>query len=193
MRRFTSVLLFFFFLSCGLLGSKDKGSEIKPIFTAEINGEVFDGTTYEESAKAGITLQGKYPYLSIVADQYSEEFYPNNEAIGINVIYTEGIKKYSTKKDTVKINEDFDRFLGGVYYESDGDASISWYASTANDEGYITIETDTMENGEVVIFGMFEMTVVVETRADSYSHRVGQDTLYITNGEYRLLLDDRRD
>lgn len=82
---------------------------------------------------------------------------------------------------------------GGGYSEKDGDARISWYGSPGDDEGFITVEMDTLENEEVVVYGTFEMSVVVESRADPYSQRTGQDTLYITNGEYRLLLDDRRE
>lgn len=144
-------------------------------------------------ASAVMTMQGDYPYLQVFADQFSEELYPYHETIVISMIYEDVKTTYPTKRDTVETNEvDFIN-PGGKYYESDGDARISSYHAPGDDDGYITVEMEEQGDGRTAVFGTFEMMVIVGGRANDYSRRVGQDTLYITNGEYRVLLDDRRD
>ncbi len=191
--RTSPFLILLFLLSCSLLNSKEKNSEITPVFKAEINGDSFNGALFEESAIAGITTQGEYSYLQVFGTQYSEENYPYNEFIGMSIIYVEGATTYLTRQDTIQINDEFTRYTGGSFAESDGDAQISWYRTAGDGEGFITVETDTIKNGQVILYGTFEMTVVVDSRADPFSRRADEDTLHITNGKYRLLLDDRRE
>lgn len=188
--------VFLLLASCGLVGGKEKQEPFEPVFKAEINGEPFNGVgdwSEQFPPGAGMTMQGEYPYLSIFGVQFSEEFYPYNESIGISLFYKKEQIQYATRQDTVKINEDYERFSGGRYSENEGDANISMYRSLDDHEGYITVEMDTLESGEVVVFGTFRTQVIMIYRTDAYSQRVGQDTLHITNGEYRLLLDDRRE
>ncbi|MBO6584652.1 MAG: hypothetical protein JJ953_00965 [Gracilimonas sp.] len=185
-----SILLIIIALgSCAI--NSEKEDHFEPIFKAEINGESFDGTDFEESAKASMTQQGDYHYLTIAAYQYNKNLFPYNEYIGISLIYQQSKNSFPTKKDTIKVNEYYDRYPGGKYSESDGDAKISWYEAF-DENGYITVEMKELENGEIVVYGTFEMKVAVQSRADQYSQRVNQDTLSITNGEYRLMLEDRR-
>ena len=179
---------------CRLFNSDDPPVPFEPVFTAEINGEPYDGTKPPYGgAQAVMTMQGDYDFLTIFAYQYSEEWYPYNEYVGIHLIYEEGTTTYPTRKDTVQINEVYDLHPGGGYGENDGDAIISTYHTQGDDDGFITVGMEELGDGRTVVFGTFEMRVIVSGRANQYSRRVGQDTLHITNGEYRVLLDDRRD
>ncbi len=145
-------------------------------------------------AQAGITMQGGYPYLQVSAKQFSKEFYPYNENISFSMVYEEGKTTYPTRMDTLFSNGNFIRIMGGLYTEVGGDAVISSYRPPGDDDGYITVEMEELEDGRSAVSGTFEMKVIVSSRADPHSHRVGQDTLYITNGKYRVLLvQDQRD
>jgi hypothetical protein len=54
------------------------------------------------------------------------------------------------------------------------------------------VQFDELETGEMVVFGTFQMTVVKKRRNDTKSLWVGQDTIRITKGKYRMLLEDER-
>lgn len=118
MLKFKNILLLFLLVSCGLINSKDKSDPFEPIFQAEINGEPFNGVGFwseQFQPKAGMTMQGEYPYpyLNIFGYQFSEELYPYNEYIGISLFYKKEQTQYATRQDTIKINEDYNRFTGG--------------------------------------------------------------------------------
>lgn len=179
---------------CELFNSDDPPVPFELVFTAEINGEPYNGAKSPYGgASAGMTMQGDYSYLQVFAYQYSEELYPYNEYIGISMAYEEGTTTYPTRRDTLYSNGEYLITTGGGYAENDGDARISRYNTLGDDDGFITVEMEELGDGRTAVSGTFEMRLIVDSRADPYSHRVGQDTLHITNGEYRVLLDDRRD
>jgi|GEM_PF-1971115 hypothetical protein len=176
--------------SCGLLPSNDE-HKFEPIFTAEINGEPYDARSINAKldAKAGLTKQGDYLYFNVFGNQWDSQFYPYKEYIGFSVNYNEGQTKYPSILDTVEAEGSL--FLGGSYSEVNGDAIISRYEAKNDTQGQITVNFEPQKNGKTIVSGTFEMRVIVNRRADQYSLRVNQDTLYITNGKYRLMLDDR--
>jgi len=115
--------------------------------------------------------------------------FPYNETIIIAVVWDELINTYSSAADTTKYS-DFNIVVnGGFYNENDGDAGISTYSTRPSDDGYFTIN---LEENNNIIYGNFEFTVIKNSRNNSFSRRIGQDTLKITNGEFRLMLNDNR-
>ncbi|MTI86365.1 MAG: hypothetical protein FH748_00195 [Balneolaceae bacterium] len=188
-----TVITIFILAGCNLFSPKEQEKSFEPTFTAEINGEPFDGSLFEGFARAVISTQGEHHLLSIRGVEFSEELPSYNEIMGVSVLYEEGRQKYKTRVDSVMYDEENYMTDGGSYYEKDGDVTISTYKAFEDEEGFVTVEMEEQDNGETVVSGTFEMRVIVDYRDDPYSQRADQDTLYITNGEYRLLLDDRRD
>ncbi|MTI86363.1 MAG: hypothetical protein FH748_00185 [Balneolaceae bacterium] len=196
-----TVIIIFILAGCSLFSADKKEPEdpFEAVFTAEINGAPFDGSPFKEYAQVIMTTQGEYSpqgeysFLTIYASQFNEQLSPYHEKISINLLYEEGRQKYKTRVDSVMYDEENYMTDGGSYYEKDGDVTISTYKAFEDEEGFVTVEMEEQDNGETVVSGTFEMRVIVDYRDDPYSQRADQDTLYITNGEYRLLLDDRRD
>lgn len=185
--------IFLLLLNCTLFNSNEKNFE--PTFRAEINGELYDISSKEEPFRrfdAVLTYQGNKSFLSIYADLYRTNLYPYREQIGFTLFWNENKTEYYSKRDSILIGKYY-LPLGGTYYEADGDALISTFYSPTDDDGFITVNIEKLNNDKEVVFGNFEYSVVTRYPLDDYSQRIGQDTLHITNGEYRLLLDDRRE
>jgi hypothetical protein len=167
------------------------------MFKAEIDGEVFDISSVQVPLgrhQMGISDIENHEFLTFYGKIYEESLYPYNQIINLAVFLQNDEVVYSlAKKDTIYYSENAFISSDAYYFEFDGDAFISNYRSIENDDGFITVAMDTLEGGEVVVFGTFEFTVAVVSRTDEFSQRVNQDTLHITNGEYRMLLDDRRE
>tara|TARA_R100000479_G_C6379868_1_gene200611 strand:+ start:573 stop:1166 length:594 start_codon:yes stop_codon:yes gene_type:complete len=182
-----SILLF---AGCSLFPSNNE-DKFEPFFTAEINGEPYDARYIDNKlrADASLTNQGNLLYLNVFGDQWDPEYYPYFEQIGFSVDYIENKTEYSSILDTVGAFRNL--YLGGSYYEVNGDATISKYDAKNDTQGYLVVNFEPQKNGKTIVSGTFEMRVIVNRRADQYSLRVNQDTLYITNGKYRLKLDDR--
>lgn len=197
MKRVYFLILFsisFALLKCNLFDSGNENFE--STFKAEINGETFDilkissdNTIYD----AVITNQGSYAYLVVFADIVDETAFPYTEQISFALAFEEDNMTYSSASSFIQIGELGDRQIGGSYYEINGDVSISSFYTTKDDEGIITVNIETLNDGREVVFGNFEFSVVTSEPLNQFSQRIGQDTLHITNGEYRLLLDDRRE
>jgi len=184
------------FTGCNLFNTGNDQEKFEPTFRAEINGEIFDITQVKVPLgryNAVLSTQGAYSYLAVFGDFFSENLFPYKEQISFLLAYDANKSKYSSALDSIQVDEFSYRRIGGLYYESDGDAPVSRYSSDVNDNGYIFVEIELLDNGEKVIYGTFEFIAIVDSRVDKYSQRVDQDTLHITNGEYRLLLDDRRE
>tara|TARA_R100001198_G_C5189379_1_gene182662 strand:+ start:41 stop:622 length:582 start_codon:yes stop_codon:yes gene_type:complete len=184
------ITIVIFLNSCGILPSNNE-EKFEPVFTAEINGEPYDARAINGklTAKAVLTDQGEYLYLTIFGYEYDPQFYPYNEFVGFSMNYSEGISEYPAILDTITAGRNL--YLGGNYYEVNGDATISVYEAKNDTQGHVTVNFEPQKKGKTIVSGTFEMRVIVNRRADQYSLRVNQDTLYITNGKYRLKLDDR--
>lgn len=198
MNRVYFLILFsisFALLKCNLFDSGNENFE--PTFKAEINGETFfdilkissDNTIYD----AVITNQGSYAYLVVFAEIVDETAFPYTEQISFALAFEEDNMTYSSASSFIQIGELGDRRIGGSYYEINGDVLISAFYSPLDDNGVITVNIEELEEGRVAVFGNFEFTTVTNEPLNQFSQRIGQDTLHITNGEYRLLLDDRRE
>ncbi len=181
--------------SCNLFDAGSEKEEFEPTFKAEINGELFDISLKEESFKrfdAVLTNQANKSFLAIYADFYSMDLYPYREQVGFTLFWDQSIIEYDSKRDSTLIGQYY-LPSGGTYYEADGDALISTFNSPVNDQGIITVNIETLNDGRKFAFGNFEFSVVTRYPLNEPSQRIGQDTLKITNGEYRLLLDERRE
>jgi len=179
------------FTGCNLFNTGNDQEKFEPTFRAEINGEIFDITQVKVPLgryNAGLSTKGNSSILIISGIVFSEQCYPFNEVIFFSLEW----EKYQ--------KEGSDNFISGLnfvekgfYSELDGDAMISSYSLPLQDNGNVKVKVEELSDGREVVFGSFEFSVVVDSRTDQFSQRVGQDTLHITNGEYRLLLDDRRE
>jgi len=187
--------LYLVFTGCNLFNTGNDQEKFEPTFRADINGEIFDITQVKVPLgryNAVLSTQGAYSYLAVFASIFDIDFYPYKETISVSIFWIEEETVYSTKIDSMLIG-DFYLRTGAKYFEADGDAIISTYISSYTDTGFISVEFEKLSEERDVVFGNFEFTVIVDSRTDQFSQRVGQDTLHITNGEYRLLLDDRRE
>lgn len=190
------LLLPIYFLSSGCyIFNSAKSEKFEPIFKAEILGQVYDISTLDESSinySATMIGNSSNALLSVFGIMYDTQNYPYRENIGFSIPWIEDKINYNSKLDSVLIG-DFIMPTSGRYFEVDGDVSISSFYSPKDDEGIITVNIETLNDGREVVFGNFEFSVVTNEPLTQYSRRVGQDTLHITNGEYRILLDDRRE
>ena len=185
--------MFLLLSNCTLFNSNEKNFE--STFKAEINDEIFDilkissdNTIYD----AVITNQGSYAYLVVFAGIIDETAFPYTERVSFALALNEDKTNYSSFSDFIQIGEFSERRIGGAFFEINGDVRISSFYPPIDDQGFITVNIETLNDGREVVFGNFEFSVVTSEPLTQYSRRVGQDTLHITNGEYRLLLDDRR-
>lgn len=179
--------------ACSLFNSDTE--KFQSVFKAEILGDIYDISTLDEPySNYSATLIGNASnsLLSVIGIIYDSENYPYRETIGFSISWVEEKIKYSSKLDSILIG-DFFIPTSGRYFEVDGDVSISSFYSTIDDQGSITVNIETLGDGREVVYGNFEFTVVATEPLNQFSRRFGQDTLHITNGEYRLLLDDRRE
>ena len=186
--------MFLLLSNCTLFNSNEKNFE--STFKAEINGEKFDITETNEKLVqviASISENEDISFLFIHGKMYNQNVYPFNEIIDIAVPWEESTKFHPLGSDTVFFKSGFYWIKRGMYSEWDGDARISNYITKPDNQGSFSVNIEELENGDRVVYGQFDFTVVMEDRGDELSQRIGQDTLHITNGEYRLLLDDRRE
>ena len=81
---------------------------------------------------------------------------------------------------------------GGFYSENDGDAVIARYYPEEAPGNTFTVEFGTDEEGREYAEGTFAMKVVVDPEYDkpnNNQYRQQPDTVLITNGRYRVLLE----
>ncbi|MTI86364.1 MAG: hypothetical protein FH748_00190 [Balneolaceae bacterium] len=193
-RTLTAMAIALTLLGCSLFSAEDQEPEdpFEPVFTAQINGKPFEGSSFRgrAGAIAIISTRGANTHLTITGTEWSEKLFPYNGDISISMLYENGKQKYSTQTDYFTDIDGHPKSIGGTYYENDGDARISVYEAYNDDEGFITVHVEEQDDGRTVVSGTFEMRLIVDSRADPYSQWADQDTLYITNGEYRVSLFD---
>ncbi len=181
--------------SCSIFNNNNS-EEFNPVFKAEITGEAFDIISVSSDYvlyDAVITNQGTHTYLAVFADIIDETAFPYTQQISIAMVLIENKTTYSSATSFVSVGDLGERRIGGSYYEINGDVLISTFTTPLDDEGSITVNIETLDDGSEVVYGDFEFSVVTTEPLNQFSQRIGQDTLHITNGEYRLLLDDRRE
>ena len=182
--------------SCTVFSSNSKKERFEPTFKAEINGELYDMNQFESHLTlpiAGTTSANGVKTLQIFCYFYSKDLYPYKESISMNIVpWSDSSGVFRLDGDITYYNQDHYWIRRGSYRESDGDAAISSFLTPKGDQGFVTVNKETLSDGREVVYGNFEYIVVENYLNEEVSQRVGQDTLHITNGEYRLLLDDRR-
>ncbi|MCR9131505.1 MAG: hypothetical protein NXI08_02985 [bacterium] len=186
------LLVYLLLIGCTLNGSN--GKKFEPTFRAEINGETFDITMVDEvfvSQIAGISYSNEISFLSIFGSIYNEEMYPYKETLSISVPWNNISQYHSLGSDTTYYNDNFYWVKRAMYSEWDGDARISNFVTRSSEQGSISVNIEELPSGNLVVYGQFSFTAIVEYRGAELSQRIGQDTLHITDGEYRMLLDDR--
>lgn len=84
--------------------------------------------------------------------------------------------------------------MGGSYSERDGDAPIAQYFAIETSLNDLEIHQDSSEFGPFT-YGKFAMVAVVEEHVTEFGKRNRRlpDTLRITNGRFRILLEQEDD
>lgn len=180
------LLLIMLASGCKLFNSEKKETEpeVEQYFHAEINGQPWSG-----EPRAAFTFTETDTILQVFATRFDSVKYPYNNHISFTLDYDpentvyEVVRKYENSW-----------IFGGAYYENDGDARIAVYEPIPTDSSYFTVKIKKIENGSELVTGAFAMTVVVDPDYDTaYNNQYRQqpDTVRITNGEFRVLLEER--
>jgi hypothetical protein len=167
--------------------------EIEQFFRATINGVHFEGSFEEgsgflESIAILQTRSGK-DALQIYSGAFDENTFPYLKSITFGIRFDSlatTFPLYFVYDDDIEIS------TGSLIAEHDWDGIIAFYKGSDPDET-MTLIKEVLETGEVIVRGEFKMTMVVDPNYKNSNLRRLPDTLHVENGEYRLLLDDRRD
>lgn len=166
-------------------GKKETEPEFEQYFNAEINGSIYKGTP-----NAFLSNLGGLPWLNLFAMQYDSTKWPYAERIGFSIHFNSEKSKYGV----IRKQEENGRSSGGYFTERDGDAIIARYEPIPDSVDTLTIQIGKDEEGRRFVTGTFAMTVVVDPGYDDeHNNRYRQqpDTVRITNGEFRVLLEER--
>jgi hypothetical protein len=180
-------------LSCTPNTDTDDTYEIEQFFRATVNGVPFEGSFEEGSGflESTAILQSRSgkELLQIYSGAFDENTFPYLKSILFNI-------RYDSVTTTYQVNnvydDDIENNTGSIAFEQDWDGLIAVYFGIDPDET-MTLIKEELETGEVIVRGEFKMTMVVDPNYKNSTLRRLPDTLHVENGEYRLLLDDRRD
>lgn len=185
------IISFFLLLSnCSLFEEDPEPLEaITTYFTADINGETFSANSLD----GGIELWRGYNFLEFSGQYSSKDIIPYREEIVFSMVYEEETTWYSLHNDSLLTDLMGFKVPSSSYYEAESDVTLSYFKLSNNSDGFITVKLEEREDGRTTISGTFEMTVYLDYRIESNFPQTEDDTLYISNGQYLLLLDDRRE
>lgn len=149
-------------------------------FSLVLNGERWNPT---RGPQASLSDYG----LSVFADRWLEDRFPLNQRVSFTIPASKwrGVGVYPLDFGVV----DGIRVYAGMH-ESDGDAGIARYnpvGGSATREGF---EVTRYDGG--IIEGRFEGVFVVDPSDAPKKARVLPDTLRVTDGRFRLVVNDRR-
>lgn len=149
--------LYFLISGCSIFNSDNDNFE--SVFKAEITCEVFDITTVSPdytTFNAVITNQGIHNYLVVFADVIDDTAFPYTEQVSFALAIFDNVSMYSSATDFVSVGELGERRIGGSYYEINGDVLISTFTTPTDDQGSITVNIETLDDGREVVYGNFE-------------------------------------
>lgn len=161
--------------------------EFESYFKAEINGESWSG----DSPRAAFTFIETDTLFQVFTSKYDSLLYPYQDKIGFSFFKTKEKSEYSVLLEMDK----HERITGSYYVEKDGDAVIAWYYPVDDSVNSFTVEFKTDEYERSYAEGAFALKVVVDPdydRPNNNQYRQQPDTVLITNGEYKVLLEDGR-
>ena len=183
-----SLIVLSFLVGCSLFNN-DKKQLFEPYFLATINDEKYVASDFQEKLSRAIlsTTNEDVILLSIIGTFRDNDQYYLLDRVTFLLEYQPGKSNYTTVLQQIT---NTNRLSGGKYYEREDDVLLSEFETIENDSGFITVELDTLDSGEVLIHGTFEYTVSVIWRNNNISKWVGVDTLSIIEGKYQLMLED---
>lgn len=184
MRRLISVLTLVATATLAGCGAAEPTDEVadETALAFLLNGERWEAT---EETEAVLTDYG----LVVFADRWLEGRFPLRQHVGFSVPAAEwdGVGSYPIARRTV----------GGAPYvasviEADGDAIIAAYDAVgpAAERGGFEVTRYDADTGEVV--GRFGGVFVVDPSDRGQPRRELPDTLRVTDGRFRAVVEDRR-
>ncbi len=169
---------------CGL-SDTEKPNEFESYFKTKINGEIWSG----DKPRAAFTYIEGDTLFQVFASKYDNELYPYNDNLGFSFFYENKKEVYSVLRKLQKHGKS----TGALYLEKDGDAVIAWYYPIEDDINTFTVEIKTDEHGRRYAKGTFALKVVIDPdydRPNNNKYRQQPDTVLITNGKYKVLLEE---
>ena len=193
-KRVNLLLILFAIIFISACNTTDSGkSKLQPdqFLQADINGErmVFRRNSDIQPLADLITDEGE-DRLSISVDSIS---FPYVFFIGLSVFPPEGVY------DTTYVIQDFIYNFEDAYAnvaELDWDVFISQYKPVEGEENVLNIRNSIMDDGRMQVEGSFYMTMAWDTSYQNSGsvvvNRKFTDTLSITNGEFKAVVEDLR-
>jgi len=157
-------------------------------FTAEINGELWEG----DYPDGGFVYIEEDTLLQVFSDRIDSLRFPYMDEMTFSYFYTESMD--GSQQSVIRTPTIHKRASGGFYSEADGDAVIAYYLPIEDSLNAFTVQIEQDEKGAYVATGTFEMKVVVESYYDTphnNQYRQQPDTLRITNGAYKVKLREK--
>ncbi|MEO1023310.1 MAG: hypothetical protein AAFW89_12275 [Bacteroidota bacterium] len=182
------ILLLFLSSGCDLQEAPPAVVQPEPngYMKAVINGESWSG----DFPRTGFTFIEQDTLIQVFASQFDSVRYPYNDTIVFSYFYQAGAHSFSVLRKPDK----HEQRTGGFYVENDGDAIIAWYYPIEDSVNTFTVEIKKDEENRVYAEGTFSMKVVIDPVYDNKepnnTFRQQPDTVLITNGEYRIPLND---
>ena len=187
----TILLIILLTNSCGLFeNNQENDLTFVDVFSFNLNGEAFFG---EPRAVTTTTDQfDQLVFSGVRLDSTKVPYGPYLQRLVIGAILEDGRRQYpiirSFQQEPPYLAE------GGFISERDGDAPIAQYNPIDSELNRLVIQKADSEFGPY-IFGEFETIAVVEENVSEFGHRNRRlpDTLHITNGRFRILLEQEGD
>jgi len=181
------IILILLISGCDMFNTdkKEPEPEVKQYFRAEVNGESWSGVP-----RAVLSNLGDLPWFSLYAIGYDSTKWPYSEDIGFSIHFNSEESEYNVIREP----EENGRTSGAYFVESDGDATIARYEPIPDSINTLIIHLEKMGNEKELVTGTFSMKVAIDPRYDNEytnGYRQQPDTVRITNGEFRVLLEEQ--
>ena len=169
---------------CSII-ENEQPKKFESYLKAEINGKLWKG----DVSRAVISNVGGLEWLNLYSTEFDSMSYPYNTQISFTANFDFSKKEYKV----VREQEENGRTSGGMLREMDGDAVIALYDPVFNELNHLSINLGIDEDHGRYVTGSFSMQVVVWDEYDydeNNNYRKQPDTVYITNGKYKVLLEE---
>ncbi len=173
-------LFFSLLVSCGILGSEDKREE-DTYFDAVMNDSVWTA-----NIRGIYRIEGDTLLAMIGMDKREKSVWPYEENLVLNVLYKPGTEEYAL---TGYIGMEYYYHSQSSYHESDGDVHIASYYPIHSNPGVATLTLTNAGKNRKIAEGTFEVTYVVREVDRNSPFRRKPDTLSVTNGRFRVVLE----
>lgn len=178
-------LLIISFISCGITKSELETPDIEQYFKAEINGNAWVATT---PPRGGLVMREGDSTITIGGEREWSENSFFHDLIVFSVIYDESKNNYPVERRQVK---EFNA-VGMLFIEEDYDVFITSYSPISDSTNFLSLNLSN-ENDYTIAEGEFSAVFVIEesyiNNPYSQENRQYPDTIKVTNGQYRVLIE----